>query len=235
MACITPFNVKMKDSTLRVQVPCGVCPDCRARRASAWSFRLMQEDKTATSSTFLTITYDTRHVHFTKSGFMDLNKKDLQNFFKRLRYYHGEQGNKIKYYAVGEYGGRTKRPHYHAIIFNGNVELMQNAWPFGQLHYGDVSGASVGYTLKYITKPKTVPLHRNDDRTPEFSLMSKGLGKNTLHQTWFNGIRPPLMIVCTSILKVVKKCLCRAIIRIRYIIRKSADILKVFGRKSISS
>lgn len=181
MACITPFNVKMKDSNCRVQVPCGRCPECRARRASAWSFRLMQEDKVSDSSHFITLTYDTKHVRITKSGFLDLKKRDLQLFFKNLRYYHSSRGcslggKPLKYYAVGEYGGQSKRPHYHVIIFNARVELMQEAWPNGQIHYGDVSGASVGYTLKYITKPKTVPMHRNDDRLPEFSLMSKGLG-----------------------------------------------------------
>lgn len=50
----------------------------------------------------------------------------------------------------------------------------------GTIHYGEVSEASVGYTLKYINKPKRIPLHRNDDRQPEFALMSKGLGANYL-------------------------------------------------------
>jgi len=43
---------------------------------------------------------------------------------------------------------------------------------------GTVTGASVAYTLKYVQKPTRVPVHKNDDRLPEFSLMSKGLGQN---------------------------------------------------------
>ena len=27
----------------------------------------------------------------------------------------------LKYYAVGEYGGQTKRPHYHIVIFNADL------------------------------------------------------------------------------------------------------------------
>lgn len=51
---------------------------------------------------------------------------------------------------------------------------------FGSIYFGDVSGASIGYVLKYMTKFKSIPEHQNDDRLPEFSLMSKGLGSNYL-------------------------------------------------------
>lgn len=56
----------------------------------------------------------------------------------------------------------------------------QERIPIGSIHYGTVSDASVGYTLKYISKGKTVPSHKNDDRIKEFSLMSKKLGINYL-------------------------------------------------------
>lgn len=113
---------------------------------------------------------------------MELKKKDLQDFFKRLRKASEkiQSSVPIKYYACGEYGSKTKRPHYHIILFNAKVELIQTTWQKGEVHYGDVSGASIGYTLKYMSKPSKIPMHRNDDRQPEFSLMSKGLGENYL-------------------------------------------------------
>jgi len=43
-----------------------------------------------------------------------------------------------------------------------------------------VNGASVGYVLKYMTKKGKIPMHQNDDRIPEYSNMSKGLGLNYL-------------------------------------------------------
>lgn len=180
--CMTPFGVRHKHKNETIPVPCGRCPACRARRASAWSFRLMQEDKVSISSFFITLTYDTSVVPISKSGYMDLRKRDLQLFFKRLRKAHTlePRDRPIRYYAVGEYGGKTNRPHYHVILFNSRVELIQPAWQNGHVHYGQVTGASVGYTLKYISKPGRIPMHRNDDRTPEFSLMSKGLGANYL-------------------------------------------------------
>lgn len=215
--CFTPYNVKHKMTNTTIPVPCGRCPKCVARRTSGWSFRLMQEDKVSDSSLFLTLTYDSNSLPITKNGFMDLRKRDLQLFFKRLRKCHaiqcatnnhqrkanGKNGivvNKpIKYYAVGEYGGHTRRPHYHIILFNANVELIQKAWPQGQIHYGNVTGASVGYTMKYISK-KWHPMHCNDDRTPQFALMSKDLVRPTSTMRSKAGIRTLLysILVCMS-------------------------------------
>ena len=182
---MTPFGVKNKFTDTTIPVPCGKCPACKKRRASAWSFRLMQEHKRCKTAYFITLTYDTAHVPITKNGFMDIRKRDIQLFFKRLRKDHEHPDNRLRfgkicYYAVGEYGGRFKRPHYHVIIFNAVLELIQPAWNLGQIHYGEVSEASVGYTLKYISKTSKIPMHCNDVRTPEFSLMSKGIGDNYL-------------------------------------------------------
>lgn len=174
---MTPFTIRDKITNQSMAVPCGKCPSCYARRASSWSFRLMEEEKISSSSLFLTLTYDTKHVSITQKGFMQIQKRDVQLFFKRLR---KTNENKIKYFAVGEYGGKTNRPHYHIILFNAKQETIQPSWQLGSVHYGQVTGASIGYTLKYISKLKKIPLHKNDDRQPEFALMSKGLGKNYL-------------------------------------------------------
>lgn len=149
----------------------------------------MQEDKRSISAQFITLTYDTANVPITDKGFMCLDKRDLQLFFKRLRKAHYDPSQvqdpsapRIKYYAVGEYGGTTYRPHYHVILFNARIELIQEAWSLGSVHYGSVSGASVGYCLKYMVKDSKIPLHKNDDRVKEFALMSKGLGDNYLSE-----------------------------------------------------
>lgn len=140
----------------------------------------MQEEKGAISAHFITLTYDTDFVPISKNGFMSLNKRDVQLFLKRLRKKCNDSEHPIKYYAVGEYGGKTKRPHYHIILFNAKLPEIQPAWKQGAIHYGTVNGASVGYTLKYMMKPHRGPMHRNDDRVPEFSLMSKSSAAHTL-------------------------------------------------------
>lgn len=156
----------------------------------------MQQNKIADSALFLTLTYDTQHVPLTPKGYMTLSRTEyetsvlpdgrikkrqisshLQQFFKLLRKAQfGNGKSNIKYYACGEYGGKFNRPHYHIILFNAKIELIQDCWQYGQIHYGmNVNEASVGYTLKYMSKPSRIPMHANDDRVPEYALMSKGL------------------------------------------------------------
>ena len=184
MVCDTPFYVMPKAGTEKVPVPCGRCPVCKRKRASSWAFRLRQHERRCPAH-FVTFTYDTDHVPISNNGFMTLNKRDVQLYFKRLRKLCGKSVS-IKYYLVGEYGGKTHRPHYHAIIFGvSDTEDYFRAWhidgsPIGTVHVGGVSAASVAYTLKYISKPPSPIFHRNDDRIREFSLMSKGLGADYL-------------------------------------------------------
>lgn len=135
----------------------------------------MKEAEVSTSALFITLTYENTPI--TKNGFMTLKKKDIQDFMKRLRKHHKE---KLVYYAAGEYGGDTNRPHYHIIMFNANMDTVNKAWKLGHIHFGEVSEASVGYCLKYISKTGSIPVHNRDDREKEFQLMSKGIGKNYL-------------------------------------------------------
>jgi hypothetical protein len=162
--------------------PCGKCPACVRRRVSGWAFRLQKQSEQSISAHFVTLTYNDEHIKKTKNGFETLVKKDLQDFFKRLRKL---TKHKISYYAVGEYGDTGERPHYHIILFNANPKIVENAWSLndisiGNVHFGDVGDASVGYTLKYISKDKKIPQFNGDDRQKEFALMSKGLGKGYL-------------------------------------------------------
>lgn len=161
----------------------------------------MQEDKNASSSYFITLTYDPKCVPYTEDGRKTIDKKHLQLFFKRLRSCQRRMETKkfrkagipiskrnysqVKYYAVGEYGKSTRRPHYHAILFNADVSAIETAWRhsqvhYGTVHYGEVTGASVGYTLKYISKKSRIGIYDYDTRNSVFSLMSKGLGQSYL-------------------------------------------------------
>lgn len=171
--CISPF---IKDG---IELPCGKCYPCKERRISGWSFRLQIEAERSCSALFVTLTYDTDQVPITSNGFMTLAKKDLQNWFKTHRKF--DTRNKIKYYAVGEYGGKTDRPHYHVIMFNADKEWIPLTWNKGSVFIGDLTPASAAYTLKYISKQSRIPKHKNDDRIPEFSLMSKKLGDNYIN------------------------------------------------------
>lgn len=188
-------------SLSQIPVPCGKCYECLARRASNWSVRLMQETREANTALFVTLTYNTQNVPLSEKGYMTLHKSEcykeikkgknkgklqkhtndhLTLFFKRLRI---KVGKGLKYYAVGEYGSERMRPHYHAIIFNASYEAIMSEWrnpetgiPLGDYFFGTVTEASVGYVLKYLSKGKQIPKHKNDDRTPEYCRISKGIG-----------------------------------------------------------
>lgn len=186
--CITPFYKKDNPG---IPLPCGKCPECCKRRASGWSFRLEKEGENFPLSYFVTLTYDTSHVPITEKGFMSLNKRDVQLFIKRLRKKHN---GPLKYYCAGEYGTKYGRPHYHLITFNAQQSHIVEAWTdqqgkaIGSVYFGTVEAASIGYTLKYISKERIIPIHANDDRLPEFSLMSKGLGANYINPKQSPGI-----------------------------------------------
>lgn len=221
--CITPFKIRTKEHDGTVCVPCGKCPQCLKRRASGWSFRLMQHEKSCFSSWFVTFTYENGSVPVSPNGFMSLERSAVQRYFKRLRKLHG-CSNIVKYFIVGEYGTKTERPHYHAIIFNSKPKLIESAWsldgkPIGQVHFGSVTGASIGYCLKYMCKPGKIPVHRNDDRVPEFAFMSKGLASVISQTPWFDGIELGSLRECMSILRGVKRLPCPGITRTESMMR----------------
>lgn len=235
--CTTPLTIRIKTTNTSVAVPCGRCPECKKRRASGWSFRLMQQELVSDSSMFITLTYAPDHIRRTKNNFATLDKSDCQKFFKRLRKAMPKESKPIKYFLVGEYGTKSYRPHYHAIVFNAQRELIEGAWmdpesgtSLGHVHIGDVSGASVGYTMKYISKGGKIPLHKNDDRVPEFSLMSKGIGENYLTDAMIKWHKadPTNRVYCVTDGK--KNFLCLGITRIEYTTMAKDFELPLSGR-----
>lgn len=153
-------------------VSCNKCPECRKKRAALWAFRIKEEERQHRSSYFLTLTYSSPPR--TDCGFPTLVKRDLQLFFKKIR----KRGEKIKYYACGEYGGLTKRPHYHMIIMGASEPAIDHSWQHGHLKYGKVSAASIRYVTNYLCKSGGLYPFDDPDGQPEFSLMSKGMGKS---------------------------------------------------------
>nr|QJB20135.1 MAG: replication initiator protein [Microvirus sp.] len=191
MACDNPFHVTVNKVTF--PVPCGRCPPCKIRRVNEWVFRLVKEDEVSLSSYFITLTYDTAHVPLSKNGFMTLHKPDFQKYMKRLRKACREVASEwppLRYYACGEYGGKTSRPHYHAIVFNCPKEdIFFDAWclngvSIGSVVVGTCTSDSIAYCMKYIDKDSwrqhSSQRHKRDDRVKEFALMSKGLGLSYL-------------------------------------------------------
>lgn len=184
--CDTPYFLELNAALVRrgfttdVPVPCGKCPVCKSNRKRDWIFRLKQESKASLIAHFITLTYDNKHLPYSGNGYGSLYKPDLQKFWKRLRKNTTTDPRfpKIKYYAVGEYGSQRKRPHYHAIVFNvPDSEMFHKSWKLGKVDAQLANGPAIAYTLDYIDKPHVIPMFKGDDRLPEFSVMSRGLGE----------------------------------------------------------
>lgn len=195
--CITPITIRVEadrptnwNKASAKEVPCGMCVDCLKRRRNGWSFRLHYETLVSQSSYFLTLTYGENDGYGEEppksfNGIYTLDKKHLQDFFKRLRKFENAKGNKekLKYYAVGEYGTKNLRPHYHIILFNLSRDtalrsnfVAKRIWQKGNVDIAKANIATINYTVGYILQGKWTPLTDDDDRLPHFSTMSKGLG-----------------------------------------------------------
>ena len=191
------------DVTEFIEIPCGKCSGCRIQRSREWANRCMLELEYHKSSYFVTLTYDEAHVpiHYYSDPAtgealpsMSLVKRDFQLFMKRLRKKFGEG---IRFFAAGEYGSQTFRPHYHAIIFGlelhdlvpykrsaqgfqyFNSASLQEVWPNGFAVVAPVTWETCAYTARYVMKKLTGPeaeFYENFNIVPEFSLMSRKPG-----------------------------------------------------------
>lgn len=145
------------------------------------------------------MTYDDNNLP--KSG--TLRKRDVQLFLKKLR----KAGFKVRYFAVGEYGDQTWRPHYHLAIFGFPMcddpplafqkrhkacsclpcRAVQAAWGLGFTDLRLLERESAQYIAGYVTKKLTQKKTKYEkevlgERDPEFATMSRrpGIGADAM-------------------------------------------------------
>lgn len=191
-------------------IPCGHCIACRINYSSDWANRMLLESQYyGDDNWFVTLTYDNEHLPPDLNGVFDspfhtLVKDEVSSFMKRLRRYSGQ---KIRFYACGEYGSERARPHYHIIIFGLHLDasdlkfwkfnhqgdalytsqLIERAWslngvPFGLHCVAQVNWETCAYTARYVTKKlngDAAAVYDDAAIIPEFSVMSRkpGIGR----------------------------------------------------------
>lgn len=178
------------------QLPCGKCIECRLDYARQWAVRCVHEAQMHPSNCFVTLTYDEDHLSSPR-----LNYEDFQLFMKRLR---KVQDFPIGYFVTGEYGEKTKRPHWHAILFNYRPrdavyyrttengdkcftsETLRKIWSKGMVEFGDVTFQSAGYCARYSAKK----LIHGKDGEHEFNPISKKSKKNAIGKKWIERYWP---------------------------------------------
>lgn len=216
------LNVFKNIRSQYLEVPCGQCIGCRLDHAKLWADRMMLEVPYHKHCWFITLTYNDNSIPVNNidengevrttvglSNMVDeysvttLRKKDFQDFIKRLRRYveyHKIPDSPCRYFACGEYGDNTRRPHMHAIIFgleipdlvpfskneNGDVlytsEMLSKIWSVGFVTIGECTWNTCDYVARYvIKKQKGVNKELSDCYSfeSEFALMSRkpGIGR----------------------------------------------------------
>ena len=155
---LKPFNL-----------PCSKCYGCRLNYARSWALRCQLEALSHKDNCFITLTFSNEMLQ-KRNNPWSVDKNDFQLFMKKLRKKHGEH---IRYFHCGEYGEKTYRPHYHALIFGHdfriktnnnkvqqfgkkhplyNSEELNNLWSYGHCTVGDLNFTTASYTARYVTK-----------------------------------------------------------------------------------
>ena len=183
---INDFDEFEKDNPLvqKWLVPCGQCDDCRRDQAHEWSNRLVLESlaQGEDRSWFVTLTYDDDHMPTDficdrQNGSVGLKgvlrMSDVSAWLKRLRNKLNEPG--IRFYAAGEYGDSTRRPHYHVILFaslpdarpvrpvDGDrfvalppgtmfSQIIEDTWKLGGTSVSPANLYTMSYVAGYVTK-----------------------------------------------------------------------------------
>ena len=103
---------RLADKGHPLEVACGKCDGCTARKAQEWGIRCYHESLQHKRNAFLTLTYDDNNCP------PELVKSDLSIFIRELR--RELYPDKIRYFGCGEYGEETHRPHYHLLVFGAD-------------------------------------------------------------------------------------------------------------------
>lgn len=195
-----------------LNIPCRNCVGCRLDYSREWANRMLLEYQLTKKAVFVTLTYNDDNLPFSSYGCATLSKRDVQLWLKRLRKFFS--GTQIRYFLSGEYGPKTHRPHYHAILFGLTLDDLKpisvcNVNEMGQAAYqcsvldstwskGFSSAASTSYeTFGYVSRYCLKKLHLKDYQIngdyvyePEFSTMSRkpGIGGYFISNDHLDGV-----------------------------------------------
>lgn len=88
--------------------------------------------------------------------------RDLDLFLKRLRSYYPDE--KLRYYAVSEYGPTSFRPHWHLLLFSNSerfsetvCENVSKAWSYGRCDATLSRGFAAPYVASYVNSFVALP------------------------------------------------------------------------------
>lgn len=207
MQCKSPITIKTKryrDQLIYgefMQVPCGKCLICQANRRQEIATRLQVEADKAVTTWFVTLTYEDEYLTYGYLVDEDtgeelylpiLNKKELQNYFKKVRinltrklgsdvFAEWNALHPLKYFACGEYGPSGHRPHYHFVFLNlppaVDPIFFSDMWQKGSVTCRQGELNAYAYCGKYMIKHSNMPSYFKT-----WIIQSNGMGKSYIDE-----------------------------------------------------
>ena len=131
--------------------------------------------------------------------------RDLDLFLKRLRSYYPDE--KLRYYAVSEYGPTSYRPHWHLLLFSDSerfsetvCENVSKAWSYGRCDASLSRGFAAPYVASYVNSFVALP--------DFYTQMPKMVRPKSFHSIGFTESNLfPRKVRIAEIDKVADKCL----------------------------
>lgn len=187
------------------EVACGQCNDCRIEKAREWANRAMHEAQMHRQNSFITLTYDEKHLP--KNGSVDI--QEWKRFAARLR----QEIGPFRFIHVGEYGAENLRPHYHALIFGHNFEgtraiwqedqqtgrrsyrspVLAKLWPKGFHDIQDLTKEAANYVCQYaVKKIYGTSVEADERREKRYQRVDPTTGEvwQVAEETWTMSLKP---------------------------------------------
>lgn len=131
--------------------------------------------------------------------------RDLDLFLKRLRSYYPDE--KLRYYAISEYGPTSFRPHWHLLLFSNSerfsktiCENVFKAWSYGRCDASLSRGFAAQYVASYVNSFVALPNF--------YTQMPKVVRPKSFHSIGFTESNLfPRKVRITEIDEVTDKCL----------------------------
>lgn len=131
--------------------------------------------------------------------------RDLDLFLKRLRSYYPDE--KLRYYAVSEYGPTSFRPHWHLLLFSNSERFSQTvcenvskAWSYGRCDASLSRGFAASYVASYVNSFVALP--------DFYTQMPKVVRPKSFHSIGFTESNLfPRKVRVAEVDEVINKCL----------------------------
>lgn len=175
-------KIELSDGSI---VSCGQCTPCRVHKRREITGRLILESLTHDQCWFVTLTYDDENLPYALSDSdgtptPTLLRRHLTGHVRSIRKqlargsYGHAAGTKARFFAVGEYGDISNRPHYHAIIFAESgfdpFSYESAGWSKGFTQIAEFTPERAAYIAGYTVKKLNAAQESTlDGRYPEFA------------------------------------------------------------------